>query len=81
MITKKDCLVCPEAERLLEKQIESGKIKVLSADTPEGKALADKYNIRATPTMIYFKDSKGQPCLLSKDGKKIYCDDGTEKVI
>jgi len=54
LFTSEYCGPCHEIKRILKKK--GIKFKEISVDTPEGAALADKYNIRAIPAMV--KDGK-----------------------
>lgn len=82
MITQEQCGACEKAKEMLKEPIKEGKIILIDIDTPEGLYLAKKHKVEGTPTIINRINNKfEQVCHLSKDAKKIYCDDGSEKVI
>lgn len=70
VMVSKNCPHCHELERALKKEIESGKIKLVNSDSPEGDALAKKLNIRSIPTfigIITHNDGKITTCRLGKE--------------
>lgn len=81
MITQDGCGACAEAEKMLENAIKEGKVKPINVKTKEGYELAEKHNVQATPTLINIDGELEQKCYISKDGTKMYCDDGTKKEI
>ena len=81
MLVQDGCGACAMAKKLLEEPIKKGKIKIVNVSTKEGLELAEKHDVRAVPTIINEKGDFQQKCFLSKDGKKMYCDDGSEKKI
>lgn len=84
MITQEGCGACESAQQIepIKKAIEEGRIKVTPLETQEGLELANKHQIRATPTIINKKGDFEQKCLISKDGSKMYCGEKhTEKEI
>lgn len=81
MIIQDGCGHCDEAKVLLKDKIANGKVEPVDAFSERGKAYVNKYNIDATPTILSGTENNFKKCLLSPDGKKIHCEDGSEKVI
>jgi glutaredoxin len=79
MITQEGCGACKQAKELLKDVIASGKIEPVDVKTKKGLKLAQRHNVRATPTIINKNGDLEQKCLLSKDGTKMVCENGEEK--
>ena len=56
LFTSKSCPHCKTAKKKFKKQLASGEIKEMSADTDKGFKLAEKLNVRALPTLVECDD-------------------------
>lgn len=82
MITQDDCGYCETAKEKLKNEINTGQIEIVPIESKRGKELVKKYNVGLTPTILSKKDdNQFQKCYISKDGNKMLCEDGSEKVI
>jgi len=81
MIVQDDCGACAIAKELLSEYIEQEKLILLNINSEEGMKMAEKHKIESVPTIINEKDEFQQKCYLYKDGFKMQCEDGTEKVL
>jgi glutaredoxin len=81
MLVQDGCGACAAAKELLKDSIESKKIVLVDATSEKGIELADRHKIETVPTIINEKGDFQQKCFISKDGEKMFCDDGSEKVI
>jgi hypothetical protein len=79
MIVQNDCGACDLAKELLKEPINKKELIILDVNSEKGLELAEKYKIESIPIIINENDKFQQKCYLSKDGAKMYCDDGTEK--
>jgi glutaredoxin len=79
MITQDGCGACEAAKKMLKDRFKNGKLIDTPVDSELGKKFAKEHNIKAVPTIINENDGNFQKCLLSKDGQKIFCEDGSEK--
>lgn len=82
MITQDGCGYCETAKEKLKNEIDAGNIEIVPLETKRGKELMKKHNIALTPTILNRKDDgEIQKCYIAKDGEKLLCEDGSEKVI
>lgn len=81
MIVQDGCGHCEDAIEKLQPFIKNGQVEAVNAFSPRGQAYCDKYDVDATPTILSGKGDDLKKCLLSEDGKKIFCEDGSEKVL
>lgn len=82
MIVQDQCGFCKQAEEVLKDPIKNGQIEVIDADSYRGKELVKKFDLDAIPVILEPNDKFDngfQKCYLSEDGKKAYCEDGSQK--
>jgi len=81
MVIQDDCGACGMAKDLLKVPIKEKKLILVNANSKKGIELSQKHKIETVPTIINEKDTFQQKCYLSKDGSKMYCDDGTDRTL
>jgi len=81
MIVQDDCGACAMAKELLSEPIKQEKLILLNIKSKEGLELVEKHKIETVPTIINEKDTFQQKCYLYKDGSRMKCEDGTERIL
>ena len=81
MIVQDECGACNMAKELLSEPIKQKKLIILNINSEEGMKMAEKHKVETVPTIINEKDELQQKCYLYKDGIKMKCEDGTEKIL
>lgn len=81
MMVQDGCGVCDYAKKFFKDSIKNKELVLIDADSKKGEELIEKLKIEAVPVIINEKDAFQQKCFISKNGNKMFCDDGTEKEI
>lgn len=81
MLVQDGCNMCDYAKELFKEPIKAKKLIIIDATSEKGSEIVERLEVEAVPVIINEKDDFQQVCLISKDGKKIFCDNGTEKEI
>lgn len=79
MLVQDGCGACAEAKELFKDAIEKKEIILLDYASEKGLELANRHEVESVPTIINEKDSFQQKCFISKEGERMFCEDGTEK--
>ncbi len=52
------CQACQEVKEFIENNLEDKQLKLLELDISKSQAIAEKYNVDKTPTLLLFKNGK-----------------------
>ena len=79
MLVQDGCGACAEAKELFKKDITDKNLVLVDITSEKGMEMVEKHDVDSVPTIINEKDSFQQKCFISKEGERMFWEDGTEK--
>ena len=79
MLVQDGCGACAEAKELFKEDIIDKSLVIVDITSEKGMKMVENHDVESVPTIINEKDSFQQKCFISKEGERMFCEDGTEK--